>query len=605
MKNIDICIASDNGYAEHMHVAIYSLLYNLKKWIHANIHILDGGISEINKNKIKNNVNDLWNWNIEFVYVDPEKYLNLPELHLTKEMYYRIEIPELFRNIDKILYLDCDIIVDQDISDVFDYNLEGFAIGAPSDIWTKNYYESLLKIPNIKWYFNSWVLLMNLGYMRTNNLSKKIFDYIEDTKLITWDQDALNAILYDKRLNIPLKFNALDWVFIWNRIEWFTEEELYEAKKHPVCIHYAWEKPWKKYCSHPLKHKYNEYRKLAWLSQIELNKRFILEDLLKHIKRNLWLYLLTHLSSWQYKRFIWTPLMFFVSVKNKIKIRKMLLYLMKIIIKPFLNTWIWNYEPFKTINRRYSALHESTIKTKHGFLLKTIVDDVLIKRALLNNWEREPEITNIIKWILKEGDTFVDIWANIWYYSVLWATLVWEKGSVISIEPSKKIFNVLKNNIEINNLKNISALNLGVWMENKNIELFYCKENPWQTSIVNREFGSKKESIQIKTLDSIWDGKVDLIKMDIEGYEYEWFLWMKNTLLSNKNIKIIFERSPRFYKNKNWEPDKDKAIKILQFLKENDFRLFEVNGNNKTEIHDFDDLYRKTPHQTDIFCTRD
>ena len=48
-------------------------------------------------------------------------------------MYYRIEIPNLFKNIKKMIYLDCDVIVNQDLSKILSYDIENYAIGAPDD----------------------------------------------------------------------------------------------------------------------------------------------------------------------------------------------------------------------------------------------------------------------------------------------------------------------------------------------------------------------------------------------------------------------------------------------------------------------------------------
>lgn len=295
-KIINICFASDNWYAEHLLVAIFSLIYNLDKNYIANIFILDWWINEENKNLFTSLEKKFNNLKINFIKIDNEIYNKLPPLHLTKEMYYRIEIPEILKNISTVLYLDCDIIVKGDISKIFDYNIDDYAIWAPNDIWTYYYYKEVQNIPSENEYFNSWVLLINLNYFRKNNLSNKIFDYIKTHNLLTWDQDAINAILWDKRLVLPLKYNALDWVFIWPKNKLFIEKELSEARNNPVIIHYAWSKPWKKYCTHPLKNKYHEFRKLTWLDTIKLSKKIEIRTLIKNLIWLFWIYLLNSIS---------------------------------------------------------------------------------------------------------------------------------------------------------------------------------------------------------------------------------------------------------------------------------------------------------------------
>lgn len=306
-NNLNFCFASNDWYAEHLLVAIYSLIYNLNKNYIANVFILDGWITSENISKIKNIENKFWNIKIEFIQITDKKYNNFPSLHLSKEMYFRIWIPEILINVNKILYLDCDIIINWDISSIFDYNIDKCAIWAPNDIWTFFHYKEILNIPSQYEYFNSWVLLMNLEYFRKHKISEKIFDYIWNHKLITWDQDAINAILWDKRLVLELKYDALDWVFIWNKNKQFTNKEINQARNNPVVIHYAWSKPWKKYCTHPLKNKYHEYRKLANLEKITYSKRFEFNLFLKNFIWLVWIYLINIIPRKYYYYIIFKP----------------------------------------------------------------------------------------------------------------------------------------------------------------------------------------------------------------------------------------------------------------------------------------------------------
>lgn len=269
------------------------------------------------------------------------------------------------------------------------------------------------------------------------------------------------------------------------------------------------------------------------------------------------------------------------------------------IIRPFIWTWIWNYEPFKTINRIYSLFFEDIIKTKHWFIIKAISDDVLIKRTLIEEWEWENSITKLFYKILKKWDTFIDVWANIWYYTILWSKIVWDNWIVISIEPSKKIFNILDYNVNINWLNNVTLNNVWVWDETKELELFYCKENPWKSSIVNNSLKkNKKELIKIVKLDDLYNKKVDLVKMDIEGFEYEWLLWMTNIFENNLDLKIIFEFSPQFYYS-----DK-KSVKILELLQYHWYYLFDIN-NNFLNIENIVNFSKNLKSQTDILCIKD
>jgi lipopolysaccharide biosynthesis glycosyltransferase len=129
---------------------------------------------------------------------------------------------------------------------------------------------------------------MNLNYFRENNVAQRILIRVNDNKdnpltFYQADQGALNAILYNKRLVLPLKYNALDRVFIGPRNRLFSQKERSEARKNPVIIHYACAKPRKKRCFHPQRTKYHEYRKLAGLPPIVFQKSFELKLLIKNL----------------------------------------------------------------------------------------------------------------------------------------------------------------------------------------------------------------------------------------------------------------------------------------------------------------------------------
>ena len=117
-------------------------------------------------------------------------------------------------------------------------------------------------------------------------------------------------------------------------------------------------------------------------------------------------------------------------------------------------------------------------------------------------------------------------------------------------------------------------------------------DNPGGTSICH-DYGGEYESIDIITIDSMALDRVDFIKIDIEGYEYEALLWMKKLLIDNQNIQIVFEWSPQFYEKLS-EDGRKYSIGILKYLEELGFVLHELDIHNegkKKKITNFDSLY--------------
>ena len=312
MEKIKVAFSSNDWYAEHLAVAIYSLLKNLSDWYFVEIIILDWWISEKNKKLIKNICLKLNNWNPNFILMDRKKFENLPTTWLSQEIYYRLDLPELLWNDNSIIYLDVDIIIDWDISKLANINLWNNIIWAVKEITTQNYYKDDYNLKSkYKWlFFNSWVLVMNLKKMREIKFKEKVYEWFNKylKKLTFHDQDILNIICENKWISLPPKYNALPFLRTtrsWKYL-WYTKEEFYEAKNNPIIIHYASKKPRSNICYHPLKYLYNQYRQECWLSNLEL-KRPSAKQLFEKYYSWFWLILLSNLPNWLFKYLVYKP----------------------------------------------------------------------------------------------------------------------------------------------------------------------------------------------------------------------------------------------------------------------------------------------------------
>lgn len=248
-------------------------------------HILVDTIKLPNEKTLKG-IADKYSQLITFHKVDHRKLENCPirkNDHVSIAAYYRILIPMIIPNsVDKVLYLDCDMVVLSDLDDLWNTDIKDKAVGVVPDMFSQDIrvYNRLDYEMHLG-YFNSGVLLMNLNYWRTNNLSIRILDYIDKNpdKLMCWDQDALNYVLRDTKVNLPLRFNVQDG-FYWKdpfvaKKYW---EDMYEAAKNPVILHYTGIiKPWFKECTHPKKDLYWKYKSLSpWRGQKIGHVKFIL-----------------------------------------------------------------------------------------------------------------------------------------------------------------------------------------------------------------------------------------------------------------------------------------------------------------------------------------
>ncbi len=169
------------------------------------------------------------------------------------------------------------------------------------------------------------------------------------------------------------------------------------------------------------------------------------------------------------------------------------------------------------------------VPTIHGFdLLVDPIADRGVERAIYLNGSYELGTLHVFETFLNEGDTFIDVGANIGLMSLLASTRVGGKGLVYSFEPSPETFSILTRNVEINGRENVRPFNLGLGSESGTSRLYRNMEyGRGSASLVKKETQEESEGVEItcSTLDELVAthgvSKVKLIKIDVEGWELE------------------------------------------------------------------------------------
>ncbi|MBU2634018.1 MAG: FkbM family methyltransferase [Nanoarchaeota archaeon] len=213
--------------------------------------------------------------------------------------------------------------------------------------------------------------------------------------------------------------------------------------------------------------------------------------------------------------------------------------------------------------------------------------------------------TEVIKKEIKEGDVVLDIGANIGYYALIFAKLVGPKGKVFAFEPDPENFALLNKNIKINEYKNVVLINKAVSNETGEIKLYLNEYNKANHQIYPSKNHRKSILIQTTRLDDFfkdYKGKIDFVKIDIEGAEYLAIQGMSNLLNKNKNIKIITEFYPCWLENFNV-----KSEEYLKLLSKHGFKLYNLNKNavKKTSIPDLSKVYTvRKENYTNLLCKK-
>lgn len=213
-------------------------------------------------------------------------------------------------------------------------------------------------------------------------------------------------------------------------------------------------------------------------------------------------------------------------------------------IKWILHTEEFRNNPFKIISKIFywEVLRKLNRKISFKFdndLTIFLYPNDGVARLTYYFGYHEPSIFKFLDSFLKEGMTYCDIGANIGLYSIFAAKRVGFNGKVFSFEPQSETYKRMVENINTNNLKNIYTENKAVGNKNGLITMQQNYDSAKSYIAVDTEDG---ESVEIITFDSFIDEKnlksIDYLKIDVEGYEYNVLIGMKN-FLKNTPPKII------------------------------------------------------------------
>ncbi len=178
-------------------------------------------------------------------------------------------------------------------------------------------------------------------------------------------------------------------------------------------------------------------------------------------------------------------------------------------------------------------------------------DDAVVSGALFLG-AYETAMTKVFLSRLRSGTTFVDIGANLGYYTVLACKRV---GRIVAYEPAKENVDLLKKNVGVNAATNVTVVQSGIGDTIETRKLSLDADNKGKHSLLDG--GGRSEDIAITTLDrSLADlgvSRVDLIKMDIEGWEAHAFAGMRETLRRDRPA-IFFEYAPTRIKQAGRDP---------------------------------------------------
>ncbi len=251
---MDIFFAVNNEYVSKLCVTIFSILENNRQAPVCFFHILNTDITNESKKKIEQLLCQFSNGYIEYINVDTSLFdkfkMNIE--YITKETYFRYIIADVAPYLKKCLYLDADIIVNGDLSPLWQEDISDFYAAGIEDSYVQSInYKDKLGFKPEDLYVNAGVLLLNLENIRKDDMTKKLFENTAkcQNEIMFQDQDVIN-------ITFKNKIKSLDSIYN------FMAENIKREKskrKSAIIIHYTGKrKPWDSGCK-------NKMRKI-WLS---------------------------------------------------------------------------------------------------------------------------------------------------------------------------------------------------------------------------------------------------------------------------------------------------------------------------------------------------
>lgn len=277
---MDIVTCTDINYVMPCGVMLYSICVN-NNGSSISFHvIIDSSVKEEHKESLKKVISQFSNYKktIHFYIIDGEKFNNLPRLdesnpkdYITKATYYSLFIPALLpKEIDKVLYLDCDIIVRDSLDFIWNTDIKSKSVAVVPDV-AEGIIDKYnrLRYPQSKGYFNSGVVLINLKKWRDEDKLSVFILFMEQhpDRIKLHDQDVMNSFFYNDKVTLPIKYNFQEG-FLWKEMfydYWKYEKQVLDARRDPIILHFTDSKPWIEGCEHPFKEEFFKYqRKTEW-----------------------------------------------------------------------------------------------------------------------------------------------------------------------------------------------------------------------------------------------------------------------------------------------------------------------------------------------------
>ncbi|MBR5154550.1 MAG: glycosyltransferase family 8 protein [Alphaproteobacteria bacterium] len=270
-KSVNIAYYTDANYLPYMMTSLYSAIKNKNKDSIYNVYVVAKDFNDSSRQKLNLMASKDVMINIVEAREKTLDYNHLGRFSSFRTAMQKIFISDYLKDVDKVLYLDADTLVQQDLTQLYNKDISGKYLAATKDGLMYQFPEHITEI-GLDWrrfYFNSGVMLLNLKQMRTDNIVSRAIRYFNSNQEVFGDQDILNVVVGEKLAPLSYLYNCNSTFFEEKDAEFlseFYEETVYrttrEVYDNATILHFAGHKPWTEWFTHsylkPLWHEYNK-----------------------------------------------------------------------------------------------------------------------------------------------------------------------------------------------------------------------------------------------------------------------------------------------------------------------------------------------------------
>ena len=274
---MNVAYITDDGFIEHCGVSILSLLENNQDLSELNVYVLSMSLAADNVNNLKS-LCDTYNRKLTIIPIDD--YIKKIGFQFNTTGFNPIVLARLFlaeylpSYIDRVLYLDADVVVNDNISAVEGIDISNSYIAAVPELYMPGQNKKIIGFTSKDTYYNAGVLYINLQMWREHNLKESFLIYYKmmSGKLPYNDQDIINYCCKDYVVTLPQEYNMSPnlpffprWFMKWLQPSYFYEKDLYSQMIiKPKIIHYLGdERPWIKGNHNYYKDIYEKYKAIS------------------------------------------------------------------------------------------------------------------------------------------------------------------------------------------------------------------------------------------------------------------------------------------------------------------------------------------------------